>query len=154
MISRILTILTILTASTTALILPNNVGKLPALGWNSWNAFHCDITETVFLDAAQQMVDLGFKAAGYQYVNIDDCWSMKNGRDPVTNRLLPNLTRFPDGIKGTADKVHALGLKIGIYSSAGGTTCAEYPASLYNEDLDAQTWADWGIDCKETVVLR
>ncbi|KAF1950610.1 putative alpha-galactosidase B [Byssothecium circinans] len=124
----------------------NGLGKLPALGWNSWNAFHCDIQESLFLDAAQSLVDLGFKDAGYQYVNIDDCWSMKDGRDANTGRLLPNLTRFPDGINGTADKIHDLGLKIGIYSSAGDMTCAQYPASLGHEELDAQTWAEWGID--------
>ena len=66
------------------------------------------------------------KDAGYQYVNIDDCWSMKDARDASTGRLLPNLTRFPDGINGTADKVHELGLKIGIYSSSGTQTCAGY----------------------------
>jgi alpha-galactosidase len=78
---------------------------------------------------------------------------MKDGRDSTTNRLLPNLTRFPEGIKGTADKVHDMGLKIGIYSSAGTETCAEYPASIGYEDLDAQTWAEWGIDCKSPIKL-
>ncbi|PVH94482.1 glycoside hydrolase family 27 protein [Periconia macrospinosa] len=134
------------TPTTNALILPNNVGKLPALGWNSWNAFRCDITEQVFLDAATKLVDLGLKDAGYVYVNVDDCWSNKDGRDPVTNRLVPNATRFPDGIKGLADKVHEKGLLFGIYSSAGNKTCAGYPASLGYEEIDAETWAEWGVD--------
>jgi hypothetical protein len=86
--------------------------------------------------------------AGYQYVNIDDCWSVKSNRNYSTNKLLPNLTRFPDGIAGLSTKVHDLGLKIGIYSSAGTHTCAGYPASIGHEDLDAQTFEDWGIDCK------
>jgi hypothetical protein len=47
------------------------VGKLPALGWNSWNAYGCNIDESKMLAAANQMVSLGLKAAGYQYVNID-----------------------------------------------------------------------------------
>jgi alpha-galactosidase len=89
-----------------------------------------------------------FQDAGYQYVNIDDCWSVKSNREYGSNKLLPNLTRFPDGISGLAKKVHDLGLKIGIYSSAGTHTCAGYPASLGFEDLDARTFADWGIDCK------
>jgi alpha-galactosidase len=76
---------------------------------------------------------------------------MKDGRDSTTGRLLPNLTRFPDGINGTADKIHNLGLKIGIYSSAGTETCAGYPASIGYESLDAQTWAEWGIDCKSPI---
>lgn len=79
-------------------------------------------------------------------MNIDDCWSDKDKRDESTGRLLPNLTRFPEGIKGTADKVHELGLKIGIYSSSGTQTCAGYPASIGYESIDAATWAEWGID--------
>jgi hypothetical protein len=47
------------------------VGKLPALGWNSWNAYGCNIDESKMMAAANQMVSLGLKAAGYQYVNID-----------------------------------------------------------------------------------
>ncbi|KAF2442911.1 glycoside hydrolase family 27 protein [Karstenula rhodostoma CBS 690.94] len=145
MLLKLLTDLTLITSGA-ALVLQDNVGKLPALGWNSWNAYHCDITEDQFLSAANEFVHLGLKDAGYQYVNIDDCWSDKDKRDESTNRLLPNLTRFPDGIKGTAHKVHELGLKIGIYSSAGTQTCAGYPASIGFESIDAATWSEWGID--------
>jgi len=125
---------------------PDNVGKLPALGWNSWNAFGCDVDETKILTAADQIVSLGLKDLGYEYVNIDDCWSVKDSRNATTGQIVPDPTKFPDGISGLADKIHAMGLKIGIYSSAGETTCAGYPASLGNEDLDAQTFAGWGID--------
>ena len=121
-------------------------GRTPALGFNSWNAFRCDIHEDKFLEAAEQMVQLGLKDMGYTYVNIDDCWSLKE-RDNSTQRLIPDPERFPDGIKGTADKVHALGLKLGIYGDSGTATCAGYPGSLGFEDLDAQTWDEWGVDC-------
>jgi alpha-galactosidase len=57
--------------------------------------------------------------AGYGYVNIDDCWQIKTHRDANTSRLIPDPDRFPDGIIGTAKKIHDLDLKIGIYSSAG-----------------------------------
>jgi len=40
-----------------------------------------------------------------------------------------------------------MGLKFGIYSSAGIYTCAGYPASLGYEEIDAATFAAWGIDC-------
>ncbi|KAF8903142.1 glycoside hydrolase [Gymnopilus junonius] len=122
------------------------VGKLPALGWNSWNAYGCDIDESKFLDAANQFISLGLKDAGYEYVNIDDCWSNKDGRNPTTNRIVPNATRFPNGIDGLATEVHNLGLKFGIYSDAGTQTCAGYPASLGNEAIDAATFDEWGID--------
>ncbi|KAF2395946.1 putative alpha-galactosidase B [Trichodelitschia bisporula] len=142
---RILVPLAAAVGTSSALVRPSGVGRLPALGWNSWNSFHCDIDENKFLTAAQKLVDLGLKDAGYEYVNIDDCWS-ESSRDASTGRLRPNMTRFPDGIKGTADKIHAMNLKIGIYSSAGTQTCAGYPASLGQESTDAKTWADWGID--------
>ena len=81
-------------------------------------------------------------------MNIDDGWSLKSGRNPTTQRLLPDPTRFPNGIAEVADEVHALGLKFGIYSSAGTNTCAGWPASLGYETIDAETWAEWGVDCK------
>ncbi|KAI9711255.1 MAG: alpha-glucosidase maltase [Bogoriella megaspora] len=129
-----------------ALELPSNVGRLPALGWNSWNAYHCDVSEQKILDAANFIVSKGFKDAGYEYVNIDDCWSVKSARDSTTKQIVPNATTFPDGISGLADKVHDLGLKIGIYSSAGTETCAGYPASIEYEQIDASTFAAWNID--------
>ncbi|KAF2095339.1 putative alpha-galactosidase B [Rhizodiscina lignyota] len=126
---------------------PNNdTGKLPGMGWNSWNAYNCNVTEDDILTAAKSIVDLGLKDLGYNTVTIDDCWSMKDGRDNATGRLRPNMTKFPDGISGVADKVHAMGLKFGIYSTAGNMTCGGYPASLEHEEIDAETFADWGVD--------
>jgi len=79
-------------------------------------------------------------------ISVDDCWSIRNERTNDTDEIIPDPSKFPNGIKGTADKVHALGLKIGIYSSAGTGTCAGYPASLGREATDAATFAAWGID--------
>nr|Q5AVQ6.2 RecName: Full=Probable alpha-galactosidase B; AltName: Full=Melibiase B; Flags: Precursor [Aspergillus nidulans FGSC A4]ABF50888.1 putative alpha-galactosidase [Aspergillus nidulans] len=129
-----------------ALMRPDGVGRLPALGWSSWNAHECDINATVILTAAAQVVKLGLKDLGYEYINIDDCWSIKTHRDPTTNRMIPDADRFPDGIASVASQIHELGLKVGIYSSAGETTCAGYPASLGYEDIDAETFAEWEID--------
>ncbi|KAG7098845.1 hypothetical protein E1B28_000748 [Marasmius oreades] len=137
-------------ASGTSLAAPTNLpsretGKTPALGWNTWNAYGCNINEAKVLAAAQSFVDLGLKAAGYQYVNIDDCWSVRS-RDTSTQRIVPDPSKFPNGINGVANKVHALGLKIGIYSDAGTATCAGYPGSLGMESIDAATFSSWGID--------
>jgi alpha-galactosidase len=96
--------------------------------------------------ATLRVILIKVQDAGYHYVNIDDCWQVKDHRDNVTHRLIPDPVRFPDGIKGTADKIHEIGLKIGIYSSAGTKTCAGYPASIGYEDIDAATWAEWEID--------
>ncbi|KAL7793099.1 glycoside hydrolase family 27 protein [Trichoderma ceciliae] len=128
-----------------SIVLPDgDIGKVPSLGWNSWNAYHCDIDESKFLSAAEVIVSSGLLDAGYEYVNIDDCWSMKDGR--VDGHIAPNTTRFPDGIDGLAQKVHAMGLKLGIYSTAGTATCAGYPASLGYEDVDTADFASWGVD--------
>jgi len=89
-------------------------------------------------------VDLGLKDAGYEYVNIDDCWSEKQRNE--TGHLVAEFAKFPDGMKHVIDQVHKLGLKIGIYSDAGTQTCAGYPGSLGHEAIDAETWAEWGFD--------
>lgn len=103
-----------------ALVSPDGVGRLPAMGWNSWNEYACDINEEVFIDIADLMVDLGLKDVGYEYVNIDDCWSDKvNKRDNVTGRIIVDSAKFPNGISHVADEVHARGLKLGIYGDAG-----------------------------------
>jgi alpha-galactosidase len=116
----------------------------PPMGWNSWNKFHCDINEELIRETADAMVSSGMKAAGYEYVNIDDCW-MAPQRD-AEGRLQADPVRFPSGIKAVADYVHALGLKLGIYSSAGTKTCQGLPASLDHEMTDAASFAAWGVD--------
>jgi alpha-galactosidase len=116
----------------------------PPMGWNSWNKFHCDINEELIRETADAMVSSGMKAAGYEYVNIDDCW-MAPERDPE-GRLQADPVRFPGGIKAVADYVHAHGLKLGIYSSAGTKTCQGLPASLDHETTDAASFAEWGVD--------
>lgn len=92
------------------------------------------------------MVSMGFHELGYEYVNIDDCWQIKDHRDNVTGKLIPDTSKFSDGISGLADTVHGMGMKIGIYSSAGTLTCAGYEASIEHEEIDASTFAEWGID--------
>ena len=95
-------------------------GRLPAMGWNSWNEYACDINEDIFLKIGQRIIDLGLKDAGYEYVNIDDCWSDKSKRrDSKTKEIIPDAKRFPRGISYVADRIHGMGLKLGIYSDAG-----------------------------------
>ncbi|GAA0927653.1 NPCBM/NEW2 domain-containing protein [Virgisporangium aurantiacum] len=114
------------------------------MGFNNWNAFGCDVNETLIKETADALVSTGLANAGYRYVNIDDCWSLRDrGSD---GRLVPDPVKFPSGIKGVADYVHTKGLRLGIYGDAGTKTCAGYPGSLGHEIVDAQTWADWGVD--------
>lgn len=96
------------------------IGRLPAMGWNSWNEYACDISEEVFLETGELMVSLGLRDLGYEYVNIDDCWSDKEKkRDEETKRIVVDSLKFPRGISYVADEIHKLGLKVGIYSDAG-----------------------------------
>jgi alpha-galactosidase len=124
--------------------LDNGLALTPPMGFNDWNAFGCNVSEVLIEQTADFFVSSGMKGAGYDYVNIDDCW-MTHTRD-AEGRLVPDPVKFPDGIKGTADYVHSKGLKLGIYEDAGTATCAGYPGSLGHEAIDAQTFADWGVD--------
>ena len=90
------------------------------------------------------MKDSGLSDAGYCYVNIDDCWQ-SSMRDE-NGKMQGDLTTFPHGIKWLVEQVNDLGLKLGIYSSNGTLTCEDLPASLYNERIDAETFAEWGIE--------
>eukprot|EP00798_Chlamydomonas_sp_ICE-L_P030618 gene30618-35629_t len=123
------------------LCLDNGVGKMPAMGWNSWNKFRCAINDSIIREAADAIVSSGLKDAGFQYINLDDCWMEKRGPD---NKIIPFKDRFPD-MKALADYVHSKGLKFGLYSDAGNHTCEGYPGSWGYEELDAQTYADWGF---------
>ncbi len=120
------------------------IGLTPAMGWNSWNTFACDINEQLVKDVADKFVELGLKDAGYEYVIIDDGW-MEMERDENLN-LVPSKEKFPNGIKAVADYVHSKGLKFGIYNSAGWNTCAGYPGTRGYEYIDAKNYAAWEVD--------
>lgn len=122
----------------------NGLGLTPQMGWNSWNYFNCNINETVFKSAASSLVSTGLFAKGYNYVNIDDCWPLKSRNSE--GLIVPDPVKFPDGIVGLAAFVHNLGLKLGIYSDAGLTTCQGYPGSLHHEVSDANQFASWNVD--------
>ncbi|GAA2145225.1 hypothetical protein GCM10009760_33640 [Kitasatospora kazusensis] len=137
-----------LAAAPPAMALDNGLDLTPQMGFNNWNSTHCraDFNETMVEGIADIFVSKGLKAAGYQYVNIDDCWALPH-RDAAGN-LVPDPVRFPHGIKAVADYVHSKGLKFGLYSSAGSATCdvQGFPGGLGHEQQDANLWASWGVD--------
>ncbi len=116
----------------------------PPMGWNTWNTFGGNIDEELVRESTDALVDEGLREAGYQYVVIDDHWEAME-RDG-SGRLIPDPDRFPSGMKALADYVHGKGLKFGIYSCVGTHTCGGRPGSFGNEELDAQTFAEWGVD--------
>jgi alpha-galactosidase len=115
----------------------------PPMGWNSWNKFACDVDENLIRETADAMVTSGMKAAGYQYIVIDDCW---HGERDNLGFIQPDPDRFPSGMKALADYIHSKGLKFGIYSDAGWKTCAGRPGSRGYEYQDALKYAEWGVD--------
>ena len=115
----------------------------PPMGWNSWNKFRCNVTEALIRETADAMVASGMQNAGYQYVNIDDCW---HGARDSLGFIHPDPQRFPSGMQALADYVHAKGLKFGIYSDAGTKTCAGRPGGRGHEYQDALQYAAWGVD--------
>jgi alpha-galactosidase len=117
----------------------------PPMGWNSWNMFGHEISETAIRETADALVASGLRDCGYEYIVIDDCWSRKESRDS-NGDLVPDPQRFPNGIKALVDYVNDRGFKLGIYSDAADRTCGGYIGSYDFEDQDAQLWASWGID--------
>ncbi len=122
----------------------NGVAMTPPMGWSSWNLFRNKISEALIKEIADAMKDSGLADAGYRYVNIDDCWQASE-RDE-NGRLQCDKINFPSGIKALSEYVNERGIKLGIYSSNGTYTCEDYPASLRNERIDAETFASWGIE--------
>lgn len=116
----------------------------PPMGINTWNTFGSKIDEKLIMQMADTLVESGLKDLGYEYLVIDDCWSQKK-RDK-DGRLVPDKNKFPNGMKAVADYVHSKGLKFGMYSCVGTMTCAGYPGSYRHEYIDAQTFAEWGVD--------
>jgi alpha-galactosidase len=119
------------------------VAETPAMGWNSWNKFGCGVSDKLIREIADAMVSTGLEAAGYKYVNIDDCWQVSRDAQGV---IVVDAQKFPNGIKPLADYVHAKGLKLGIYTDAGRLTCEKRPGSYQHELQDIQTYASWEID--------
>lgn len=126
-----------------AAALDNGLALTPPMGWNSWNFYACNVDEGDIKQAADAMVSSGMKAAGYQYIVIDDCWQTGRTSDGT---IIADPVKFPGGMKALADYVHSKGLKFGIYSDAGTQTCQERPGMYGHEVQDANTFASWGVD--------
>lgn len=162
--SSLIIIVIIITATTTVFnvnfdvvtALDNGVGLTPPMGWLSWERFGCQtdckrypdtcISEALYLSQAQILVESGYRDVGYTYVNIDDCWSLKQ-RDTTTNKIVADPDRFPNGIKYLSQQFHQRGLKLGLYGDIGTSTCEGYPGFEGHFELDAITLAvDYEID--------
>lgn len=122
----------------------NGAALTPPMGWSSWNTFRNRIDENLIYDTAVAMKEKGLVDAGYHFVNIDDNW-VDNARDDE-GRIQADKLTFPNGIPALVEKVNAMGISLGVYSSNGTATCEDLTASLYHEWTDAYTLAKWGVE--------
>ena len=120
------------------------LGRLPTMGWCSWNLYQSNISESKIESQAQAMVDTGLKDKGYEYVIVDD-GCLQSSRD-ANGKLQPQTNKFPNGFVPVSSYIHNLDLKFGMYNSAGTKTCAGFAGSYNHEYTDAQTFASWNID--------
>ena len=118
------------------------IGQTPPMGWNSWNCWGLTVTQDKVMASAQALIDKGLADYGYSYINIDDGWEAAERNDDGT---LDANEKFPS-MKGLVDWLHERGLKFGIYSAPGATTCGGYLGSLGYEKEDAEVWNQWGVD--------
>jgi len=135
------------------IVVGDTLALTPPMGYNHWYAHYDRITDAMMREAADVMVRTGMADAGYQYVNIDDCWmNAEKSSDPMrvgplrdaNGQLMPNA-HFPD-MKGLADYIHAKGLRAGLYTSPGPFTCAGFAGAFEHEEQDARLFASWGFD--------
>ncbi|USX29423.1 NPCBM/NEW2 domain-containing protein [Oxalobacteraceae bacterium OTU3CINTB1] len=120
----------------------------PPMGWNSWNAFRTEVDEDKVIGAARVLVDSGLAALGYRYVNVDDGWWLKrrqgDGRLQIRTNIFPSAaTGGKDGtsFKPFTDKLHAMGLKAGIYTDIGRNACSQ-AYDLHSPNLPQGTTAE------------
>eukprot|EP00054_Salpingoeca_dolichothecata_P029048 m.225114 g.225114 ORF g.225114 m.225114 type:complete len:403 (+) comp26380_c0_seq7:87-1295(+) len=124
------------------------LGRYPLMGWNTWCTQNtCGVdwcNEAEILDVADTMIENGMQAAGYEYINLDDCWGV---RDPETGKIEGDPLRFPNGMKSMISQLHAKGFKFGLYTDIGYKAChSPFTGSLGHIKEDAQAFADWGVD--------
>ena len=118
--------------------------RLPAMGWNSWNAFGSGNTEELTKAMADKMVELGLDKLGYSYCVLDDGCYKPERED---GKLVNEPKKFPSGFRALADYIHAKGLKFGMYNDIGTNLCAGAAVGTYlHEAVDAKSYIDWGVD--------
>lgn len=125
-------------------LLNKKKNHLPAMGWNSWNAFGSGNTEALTKAMADAIVDLELDRCGYEYVVLDDgCYKPERIEGKIANEEV----KFPSGFRALADYIHAKGLKFGMYNDIGTNLCAGAAVGTCgHEKTDAQCYIEWGVD--------
>lgn len=119
----------------------DRISLTPIMGWSSWNCWRFGASDEI-LRRTTDIMHEKLHPYGWTYVSVDDGWEAPS-RD--ADGVLQGNERWPD-MKSLTDYMHSKGMKFGLYSSPGPTTCGNFIASYQHEDIDAKTWADWGVD--------
>ncbi len=114
----------------------------PPMGWNSWNAGGLTVSDEKVRSSANSLLQNGLQNHGWTYINVDDGW--ESPKRAANGEIVTN-EKFPD-MKALSTYLHQNGLKFGVYSSPGPTTCGGYMASYQHEVQDATSYASWGVD--------
>jgi alpha-galactosidase len=119
----------------------NGVASLPPMGWNSWNHFSKNINVDIIKGIVDSIVSMGFRDAGYLYVNIDDGWMEQINNDEWVRdnngHVITDKKKFPQGMKALGDYIKSKDMKFGIYS--------KWFTHGY-EEIDVGDFASWGVE--------
>ena len=136
-------LLTAALLATGAIAFDDGVAKVPAMGYDTYNAFAGDYDAELCLAQAKVMQDSGLVAAGYKTFILDDFYAEKERNE--TGYMVANATMFPDGIPAFSKQMNALGVQLAAYGDRGYDTCGGYPGSYGHELQDLHTWYSWGM---------
>lgn len=116
---------------------------VPFMGWLSWNSVQGNISQSIIEQAVELFQNKGLYECGWNHIMMDDLWQGTRKADGTPQ---PNASRFPNGLNTVADYVHQNGMKFGLYTDAADRTCAGAFGSYGYEEIDAKTYAEWGVD--------
>ena len=117
----------------------------PPMGWYPWNMFGEEPqNEKLIREIADALVASGMKDAGYAYVGPDEGICFSRGAD---GKLTPNLERYPSGLRGLGDYIHARASSTRSTPTPGSKTCsAAMPGTKDHEFEDMRSFAEWRAD--------
>lgn len=105
------------------IVVGNTIALTPPMGWNCYNAFANKFNEPLILQQARDLIRERLMDHGWTYICIDDGWQGK--RTGPDHAMEPN-PRFAD-LPRLIQRIHAMGLKFGLYSTPWVTSYAQYP---------------------------
>ncbi|KAK2592093.1 hypothetical protein QQS21_010199 [Conoideocrella luteorostrata] len=117
---------------------------LPPMGFNNWARFTVNINESIFVDAAEAMGSRGLLSAGYNRINLDDAWSLKERA--ANGSMAWDPVKFPRGLPWLTAHIKSRGFIPGIYTDSGTKSCGGYPGAEDHEEINFRDFKAWGFE--------